>query len=216
MTPDPFRHDDAAYLLGALSRDERAAFEQHLAGCPACTARIEEIAALPPLLSGLSAADLDDDSLPDEVPASLWPALVRRAAAERRRRHWLTGGLAGVAAACAAALIVALWPSSASAPARPQAMTAVATSPVQASAALVTKPWGTEIDLVCHYDAGAPSGYPYALTVVDRNGTVDELGTWTLVPGTPTRFSSGTALPLDQIAGVQITAAGRTILQLVR
>ena len=26
----------AAYLLGALDETERAAFEEHLAGCPAC------------------------------------------------------------------------------------------------------------------------------------------------------------------------------------
>ena len=33
----------AAYLLGALGEDERAAFEEHLAGCPACREEVDEL-----------------------------------------------------------------------------------------------------------------------------------------------------------------------------
>ena len=33
----------AAYLLGALDDAERAGFEEHLAGCPACRAEVDEL-----------------------------------------------------------------------------------------------------------------------------------------------------------------------------
>ena len=43
--PDHERWEDAAaaYLLGALDDDERAGFEAHLAGCPACRAEVDEL-----------------------------------------------------------------------------------------------------------------------------------------------------------------------------
>jgi len=90
MGPDRFVHDDAPYVLGMLSADERAAFEQHLSGCAECAARVAEIADLPGLL-----ATVPPDEIDDEVPATLLPGLLRRAGVERRRRNWLTAGLAG-------------------------------------------------------------------------------------------------------------------------
>ena len=37
---DRFTHDAAPYVLGALSPEDRHAFEAHLAGCEACTAEV--------------------------------------------------------------------------------------------------------------------------------------------------------------------------------
>ena len=48
---DPFRDWDAAYVLGALSADDRRAFERHLAGCSACTSAVAELAGIPGMLS---------------------------------------------------------------------------------------------------------------------------------------------------------------------
>ena len=45
-SPDPFEHEDAAYVLGALSRADRTAYEAHLRTCPRCTAAVAELAAL--------------------------------------------------------------------------------------------------------------------------------------------------------------------------
>jgi hypothetical protein len=212
--PDPFAHDDAAYVLGALDPHERTRFEAHLAGCAECSARVRELAGVPALLAAVPLEDLL--GAPEQPPETLWPGLARRARAERRRRNWLTGGLGGLAAAAIAALLVAVWPSSSPAPTagRPQAMTSLVSAPLQATAALTQKGWGTEIDLVCSYDAGAPPGYAYGLRVVDTSGHAQDLGTWTLA-GSRTTFSSGTSLRRDQIANVQITVADQPILQLV-
>ncbi|MBU2667691.1 zf-HC2 domain-containing protein [Actinoplanes bogorensis] len=59
-------HDDGAYVLGALSPAERAAYEGHLATCSFCREAVADISALPDLLSRLDArefAKLLDPSL---------------------------------------------------------------------------------------------------------------------------------------------------------
>jgi anti-sigma factor RsiW len=215
-TPDPFEHDDDAYLLGALSEPEREAFQAHLTTCDACTARVNTLSRAPTLLADITAADLAE---PDTTPGTLLPGLLRHAACARRRQRWLTGGLSALAAACLIALAVAVWPSAPTSDTpRPQAMTALAASPVRATAALADRKWGTEIDLDCSYTGHASASAhrrTYGLRLIDRNGATHDLGTWTLAPGTETTFTSGTALPRNQISSIQITRPnGTPILQL--
>lgn len=212
MSEDRFIHDDAAYVLGALSPAEHAAFEAHLRTCEECAARVSELSGLPELL-----ATVPFDEVGEAVPDTLLPGLLHRAGSERRRRNWLTGGLAGLAAACLVALVVAVWPSSTTPGARPQAMTAVIPSPVHATAAVADRSWGTEISLDCRYDGGSvrPDGYAYGLTVIGKDGSSHPLGSWTLVAGKDTEFASGTALRRAEIKSIQITSPdGTAILQL--
>src|SRR4029450_6542568 len=49
-------HDDGAYVLGALSPAERAAFERHLATCSFCREAVAEGAVLPGPLARPAAA----------------------------------------------------------------------------------------------------------------------------------------------------------------
>jgi hypothetical protein len=214
---DPFEHDDAAYVLDALSEPEREAFEAHLATCAACTRRVNALAATSTLLTDITAADLAEPE-PGPEPDTLLPGLLRRAASARRQQRWLLTGLSGLAAACLVALAVTVWPTSHSAhrPA-PQAMSALRVSPVQATAALIERKWGTQIDLDCRYTGygDASARLTYGLQVVDRSGVTHDLGTWTLKPGTDTTFTSGIALPRDEISSLQITPPnGTPILQL--
>jgi len=119
---DEYSEWDAAYVLGMLSAEERRTFERHLAGCPACTAAVGELAGLPGILNRLGAADaealLGDDarSAADSrltelagAPSSvqhLATAVRRRRARGRRRIAALVAG-AGVLVA-AAGLVVGL------------------------------------------------------------------------------------------------------------
>ena len=48
---DPFKEWDAAYLLGALSQEERLAYEKHLSSCSSCTGALAAISRLLPKLS---------------------------------------------------------------------------------------------------------------------------------------------------------------------
>ncbi|MGH8959681.1 MAG: anti-sigma factor family protein [Jatrophihabitantaceae bacterium] len=209
-TEDRFVHDDAAYVLGALSAEERAAFEAHLQTCQECTARVRELADLPELLGSIPFAEVTE-----AVPDTLLPGLLRRARREQGRRRWLTGALAGLAAAALVALAVAVWPAGSAPGPHPQAMVAVAASPVHATAVVADRSWGTQISLDCRYDGYAQTDAAYGLTVVAKDGSAEPLGTWTLVAGRDIKFASGTALHRDQIKSIDITAPdGSPILQL--
>ena len=77
-----FNHDEAveltgAYVLGALSADEHAAFEVHLASCSRCTA---EVRALRPVSDALGQSSLPIDP-PPGVRAALTQAITAANAA---------------------------------------------------------------------------------------------------------------------------------------
>lgn len=99
---DSYAEWDAAYVLGALSSDERREFEDHLSACSACQAAVAEFAGLPGLLGRVPAGEvlaLDLD-VSDEVgpagpevtlPAHGSPTMsppVRLVDRLRRRRGW--------------------------------------------------------------------------------------------------------------------------------
>lgn len=218
---DPFEHDDASYLLGTLDRASRAAFEAHLPGCAACTARV---AALRPVAGVLtSGGDAVRDALAQSLtePPVAEPASTQRVdrlaelagLVERRRRRtrWLLGGLATVAAAAVAALTVSLaTPANPVPTAAAQPMTAVGASAIRATAAITTTAWGSEIAVDCSY-SGTPhytSTGIYVLQIVDRSGRTQEIGSWTLAQGTSVSFVGGTALSPDQIRTITVIGPG--------
>jgi hypothetical protein len=212
---DPFVHDDAAYVLGALDEDDRRAFEAHLPTCAECQARVAQLRPTADLLTGLPLSALTNDEPVPPIPDTLLPGLLRRARRERRRRGVVIASLTAVAAACVAAVAIVMWPGG-SAPARPapQAFSAVRTSPVTATAQLVPKAWGTEIDLRCHYP-NVPSYASYNLVVIDKDQHRYSGGSWTLVPGRTITFTGGTSVRRADIDRVQITLPdGTPILQL--
>ncbi|MDT4939442.1 MAG: hypothetical protein QOG80_3113, partial [Pseudonocardiales bacterium] len=101
-----FAHDDAAYLLGALSSEDRAEYEAHLATCDLCRASLAEISTVPGMLAGITEADLEDAAAGSPPPDTLLPRLMRAARSERRTRRWVVTAGAGLAAAAIVALSV--------------------------------------------------------------------------------------------------------------
>lgn len=219
---DPFAHSDGAYVLGALDDEDRRAFEEHLASCPDCRARVDDLrgtaamlALLPRSEAELSAAD----AVPEPMPDTLLPGLLRRAQGERRRRRWLTAAAGAVAAACLIALAIVLWPGGgSSSPPRPpaQAMVALQPNPLTVTARLTARGWGTQIDLHCTYPSYENDRLAYDLVVIDKNHRTHPAGGWTLAPGKDgIDFTSGTAVPAGQIAQLQVrTASGTPLLAL--
>lgn len=209
MTADPYARLDAAYLLGALDADERLAYEAHLSICRQCRAGLAEVSEIPPLLAGLDEAVFaaPPEVAPAPVPDALLPRLVQAGGRDRARRRWLTTGLGLVSAACAIALIVVVVPSSSGPETAPRAMTALVTTPVNATIALQPRSWGTEIDLTCWYQRGAaePSSDRYELVARGADGATYDLGDWRLAPGQRVIFTSGTALAQTQIKNLQVT-----------
>jgi anti-sigma-K factor RskA len=104
MSHEPFETHAAAYALGALDGEERAQFEEHLAGgCAACATAVRELCE--------TVADVARDVPPMIPPAHVKAELMRRVAATASsrsgRRHWLRWGLATAAAVIGVSAFVA-------------------------------------------------------------------------------------------------------------
>jgi hypothetical protein len=226
-------HDDAAYVLGALSPADRRVYEEHLRECPACQASVRSLAGLPGLLA-LTTEDAVTGTQP-VLPPALLPGLLHRAERARRRRGWL---LSGLVAATAVLLVAVVWviarpddaqiagpetgtgaPTGASA--TPSAVSdetvplaQVMPGPMTATLELDDRRWGTAITVVCSYDEAMRNSVAYDLAVVDTNGTVTSAGSWSGVPGVTARVPVATSVPRDKISSFEIRLGdGRTILR---
>lgn len=219
---DPFAHDDAAYVLGALEGGERLAFEEHLRGCDACRDRVAAAAATLPHLALLTPEDLAEFETPQ-------PSRNRR----RRRQLVLRAVAGGAVAAGVISAIVVTTSDHGSAPHHQtgghvvlasQAMTAVAPTGLSASATLVARTSGTEIRLRCRQgeeppasQSGEPADEWYTLLVYRRNGARSDLGSWTIPDRGATTYVTQTHIPAASIHQVVIAAAdGSALLELTR
>ena len=210
MTGDPFAMYDGAYVLGALSDSERHAFEEHLATCDSCAASVRDLGGLPRLLASVPESALLEEVAP---PRSLLLGVERRMRRDVNRRRWIMGGIAAAAACLITVAVVVVQPDNGPS-GHPVAMSATGTAPITATADIRDVAWGTSIEVTCHYDEVEPPR-PYALVVVDRNGTSHELGTWNLSPGKVATYQSGTALHRSEITAVEITTvSGKPLLTL--
>lgn len=228
MRTDEFALYDAAYVVGALSPEDRREFETHLKGCATCAGSVGELAGLPGLMSRVSIDQLTEEAEPP--PETLLPSLARAVRHELRTRR-LALGAAAVVAGCliAAGATAVTRPDS---PARPPAsasrstapgtakvaLTAVVPSPVAASARLVDMAWGTRIDLTCAYrpqGAKPERGVPYAMVVIDRSGIAEQVATWKALPDRQLTVMGASSRARRDIGAVEIrTLSGRTILRL--
>lgn len=213
MMRDEFEMYDAAYVLGALSPQERSDFEQHMADCASCREAVRSLAGMPGLLAGT-----DPEPTSEEPPPTLWPRLARTVRRNRLRRRYGVGALAAAAAAALIAVVV-LAAGSGDSPSTTQArvaMTQTVPSPITARARISSADWGTRIDVRCTYAAG--SGYSprtYLLVVRDATGHWQKVATWLAVPGQDSTVDGLTPLHRDDLTAVQIRSQNnQPLLQL--
>ena len=225
---DPFTHDAGPYVLGALAPAERRAFEEHLAGCPSCTAEVRDFAGLPGLLSRLPADEVLSEPEDQPEPPSLLLPMLRRARSERRARRWravLVGGVAAGLAAVGSAVVMdnAVVGDAGSRPPAQQQAAAMAFTrtvpglPVSARAALTDVAGGTRIDLTCRYSGTLDEhGHSYILRVVPRSGgKPQEIGSWPVLSTDDYRIVAVAPMSRDRINRLEIvTGTGRTLLTL--
>jgi hypothetical protein len=221
--PDPFEHDDAAYVLGALGHEERIGYEEHLQTCARCSAAVAELAVLPGLLARLPGLPPAPGEL-EPPPDTVLPGLLARMRRTRTRRHaW--GAAAGATAAAALVAGTAVVTASARPDAEtattgmPVAMVDVADVPVTADLRVESVAWGTRITMTCRYEGpppSAPYGTPvtYRLVVVSADSTTENVASWQALPGRDATVGGSTQLSVDQIAEFELrTADGRVLLK---
>jgi Putative zinc-finger len=226
---DPFEHADAAYVLGALERGERLAYEAHLATCERCREAVADLAGMPGLLSRVTAmpaaaaeaAGGQERPTVEPPPDLLLPGLLRAARRGRVRRRAWTGAAALVAAAClvVATLLAtgAVAPPGGGGAGRSVALVGVADVPIRSSVHLAPAAWGTRITMSCRYEGAAAAGWvdgTYQLVVVPRDGSAPQtVAQWRVVPGTDADVVGSTDLAPAQIAAVQLQDGYGRVLQ---
>jgi anti-sigma factor RsiW len=209
-------HDDGAYVLGALSPAERAAYERHLATCSFCREAVADIAALPDLLSRLDAAEfakLLDPTLTAPEPRRR----VAPAHHTRRRRTMGVRVLSTVGAFVFVAIMaigVVAWTRDTGTPGgRPSgpavAMTRVdPAAQVAATVRLTGTSGGTRVELDCTYSSSAPGKSTFRMVVVGPDGEQEDIGSWGANPGAETQIPGLTHFQRAEITSVELVGSG--------
>lgn len=222
-TDDNLAEWDAAYVLGALSVDERLEYERYVAANPARAAKLTELAGLPGILNALTrdeaAALIEDvDVQPAaERPLDLMPSLAR-AAARRQQRSRRTFFAAAIASA--AALLIAGGIVGANVfPRESTSVTTVAMQPMEpagrggitAALAVTEKKWGTRLDWGCEYTKDwSKNVESYDIVVTTADGVQTAVGSWRPAGNEASGLAASTTIPKSQIRSVDIRVTGTT------
>lgn len=225
-------HDDGAYVLGALSPSERAAYERHLSTCSFCREAVADIAVLPGLLGRLDPADFERLLEPDFPPPpgprrrTSMPDLVSAAQTnrrqERKRVRWrvLGGVLAAACLVLVAGIGAVFWTGrGAPDPTVPGPTVAMTPAnelvPVSAQINLAGAPGGTKINLVCSYNRGNAESEPYTIRLMayGPDQESEQLGSWTASPGKEFSMSGVTHFTAGALSRLALVRNdGRTLL----
>lgn len=180
--------DVGAYALGLLEAADRQAFEEHLAGCPACAAELAELSGMKSLLTGI-----DPVAGPAAEPgeAEVVDLVRRRAVSQRRRVRWqaVLGAAAGVVLLAVGVGVGLATSSNSPAPAAQplvalsvhQGTTATGTNPgtgVSGVAGLVKKPFGTQVTL----NLKMKGPLECQIVAVSKTGERTVIATWFVPP----------------------------------
>jgi hypothetical protein len=209
----PHTIDVAAYVLDALEPQEHQRMHEHLSECPECHADYEEFCTLPPLLSALTPADVDDIVSPAELSQELCEALIARAAGRRRRLTWsqplrIAAGAAALVVGVATGAVAISRPQPA-----PDSATVSATDPethVHTSLTLISRSWGTKIRL---HVSGVARDQRCVLLVSAVDGRLDTAATWVADYQGTADVTGVTTIRVGQIRQLDIlTTSGRRLV----
>lgn len=210
---DPFIEDDAAYVMGALSDEERRAFEAHLVDCPRCAQSVAELSGMTDLLDKVPLARvLQPGAYREPPPDLLFAGLIRAARGQRRRRSIRLVASGAVAASLVVlAVVIGVTQTRPTQPAGVSvAMTPVRTAAVTATLQLTPVAWGTRVSLECRWvgaTTGADTGVKkiYRLVAVPRDGGESQvLAQWAVLPGEDAKVVGSTNLATSGIATIEL------------
>lgn len=217
-------HDDGAYVLGALSPAERAAYERHLAVCPPCREAVAEIAVLPGLLGRLDPANLDRIAAPpnqeEQLPKLLDEARQRRRRERRTARFRVAGVVATAAALAALAGFGAAGPVTGGGSGTGVEVRMVAMEPVRGGVPVTAEigfdgtRWGTVVTMRCQYaeTADYTKAYTFRLVAHGPNGETEQVGSWLAAPGDDATFTGVTRFTRSELVRLELLRYDNTPL----
>ena len=221
MTSDGNLSDwDAAYILGALTPEQRIEYEEFLSGEPTQAAALTEFADIRAILDVLPRDQalllLDDSAEPPLTDSTnLMPSLA--IAAEKRRKRSQRTRLGVALASAAAFLIIGGIVGYATIPHTPPpgvslaAMTPGQKAGVTASLAVSKEGWGTRLDWQCQYTQGWATKVPsYDLVVTTKAGKQAAVGSWSPAGDKAANLAASTMIPISDIRTVDIRVTGTT------
>lgn len=213
-----------AFVLGGLGDDDRHAFTAHLRSCAVCQREAAQLSGIPGLLDLVDPAVLSPDgvaasadgtpSQPTLVP-DLDPVpgrLLSRVRADRRRRRWRLAAAAAVVALLAGGIGASIGPVTTRLTAPPTTRfvaTAAPASGAQVEIDLVTRGWGTQLDV---RGSGLPTTGVLLLSVTNAQGYTYDVASWSGTPSGRTTLTAPCWMKPADIKALQVhTRDGATL-----
>ncbi len=224
--PDKYAQWDAAYVLGALSPEDRREFEEHLAGCATCQQAVSEVAGIPGLLAQVAPEDAavwsaaPDPDTEDAVPETLLPNMITHIRTRQRRVLTVLAGVAAAIVLLAGGVAIGARVLPLGNQPQRLAFSSVAPSSITAVVEMVPVEKGTQVQVECQYgevnEARHGDAYAeYSIVIVDRSDQSSEIKEWYAKPNKQMRPQAITPLKISEIKRVEIrkTDTGETLLQ---
>ncbi|MEO8828722.1 zf-HC2 domain-containing protein [Lapillicoccus sp.] len=216
-----------AFVLGGLDDEDRNAFTAHLRTCAVCQREAAQLSGMPGLLDLVDPGTVTLDGV---VGAEAAPALVPdghaiqgggvalplpllahvRADRRRRRSRWVA--VAAAIAVLAGGLGASVGPVAARINAPPTThyvATAPAAGGTQVEIDLVTRAWGTQLDL---RGSGLPTSGVLLLSVTNGAGYTYDIASWSGTPSGRTTLTAPCWMKPDDITELRVhTREGATL-----
>jgi hypothetical protein len=192
-----------AYVLGALDASERLETEEHLRDCAHCRDELVRLAPLPGLLGQVS---LDDVLAPEPPtrPADATPPATR----SPHRRRIIASVAAAVLLLAGVGIAGRVVVDDESTTAATTWSTSADTAGIEATAELVDRGWGTDIELTMD---DLPARQRCRLVVIGSDGRVETAGWWTTGYAAEAEVPASTSIEGDAIDRMEIRTGSRVL-----